>query len=239
MTNSLSITIPDDGSATVDYPLRDGTRCSKLVSMSELAAIFQDTSVDLHLPMFPKGIRTYASRGSRLVIGVEYPACIIPQVIHSRTEYHDVPIPASIWLTLLERNGDGSHSILTTNIYALGALGLLSDEIELHPWPFYNHSLIHSSGVCWGSSPGFQVIKNNCSLLNLSSLFSLYWGATSNNDLSPFFNFDLDDTSFSEPLDFLQGEPEYLHSWLYQPENHTTPLSAIRKLLGDTNVQSV
>ena len=230
----LNFAVNDDGTVNVHIKDNSGAMSTRIISFSDLVNSFQSDDLNLELPLFPRGLRKYKAHGQRTLVGIEYPPSIV-QKVHWREDgqtYENIPTPGSVWLTLLSNNTDGTFRIIKNNLYAVDAFGLIDENTTLYNWPFPNHSLSYSSGVCWGNDKNFERIKNNATLSSLSSLYSMYFSAKFNNDLSYYIDMPSgnDDKTLFE---FLQNKPAYESAWLKKLENATNFKQAVQKLIGD------
>jgi len=227
----MSITVQEDHSVLIEQPTSAGSVSTKMVDFDTFADCFRAEGVDVSLPMFPKGIRKYEARNGRIVVAIEYPAVVLDKVKYNGQEYTHIPVPASVWLTLLTPSQEhaGYYSIQKNHVYSLGAFGLSDENTTLKHWPFGNHSLGYPPGVCWGNDGGFRGIKDRAKVKDLSSLFSMYFAAEFNNDLSEEFVSPNGDSVFAS----CAGTDRFDESMIKSFHSERTLTRAMNVLLDD------
>lgn len=230
MSNEFNFSVGADGLVSVRVNNPDGTSSNKVVKYEDFSRIFLLDNQEIDLPLFPRGLRKYMVRGERTLVAIEYPATVVETARwRGQDTYRTIPVPPSVWFTLLQNAPNGNYKIIKSHLYALDFTGLMNQDSNLYKWPFPNHSLTYTPGICWGNDNHFSAIKNDCSLSNLSSLFSMYFSAEFNNDLGFHINHPNSDGNI---FDMIKGEEEYDPSWLV-PQGHNLN-AAIENLIGSS-----
>lgn len=230
MSEQLKFSVNSDNTVNVRIKNANGSYSSRLISFQDLTETFRSDDVNMELPLLPRGVRKFKIKGERTLIGIEYPPSRIAKVSWAGEAYEDIPTPGSIWLTLLHNNSDGTYRIIKNHVYGLNGFGLLGETTRFFHWPFPNHSIGYSSGICWGNDENFARMKNSCDLSSLSSLYSMYFAATFNSDLGFHINRPegCEDTLFK----FLAGKERYEDDWLESLEESSNIVRATRNLIG-------
>jgi hypothetical protein len=225
--------INQDGTVSVEEEDTTGIKRSKILSFESFSQILTSDTESFELPLLPYGIKKYRKEGETLIIAIERPAGIIDNFNYYKRSLKSVPAPRSIWLTTLrEHRGDSSrYTIIKSNIYAL-MMPLMSETQRMYDWPFPNHE--KGYGICWGSSSAYSDLSKNCTLSNLSSLYSMYFSSKFNSDLGWKVRYDR--SNFSSPIDFLAEKKEFSGDWLVPSD--VTFTEACNYLLGVRNARN-
>lgn len=233
MDETFNFSVSDDGNVKVVINNQNGSSSTKIVKFEDFAKTININEQDINLPLFPRGLRKYKVVGDRTVVAIEYPATIIRESSWEGGDrvYKDVPVPNSVWFTLLSNNADGTYRIIKNIIFATDFMGLMNEETAFYKWPFPNHSLTYSPGICWGNDEGFSNIKDKCHLSNISSFFSMYFAANFNNDLSwHLSNVAMRLKEEGHILSRLEKEETFLDEWLIRSDYNFN--SALQLLIG-------
>lgn len=234
MMEDIKLDITSEGLVNVDCSGQNNAKVKKIITLDTLANILKTDEDIMNLPMFPMGIRKYYKRGSRTLVAIEYPATIMKEVSFGSDgkKYKDIPVPRSIWLYLLsEKEGrTDTFKLLRTNIYSL-KLPLLGENDSLYQWPFPNHATDYGSGVCWGNDKNAKAIGNNCTLMNLSSLYGIYFSSGFNNDLGWKMDCGTESRSGNTLLKHMSGKEDFETSWLLTSGNSFS--QAVKALIGE------
>ena len=229
--SEFNFSVSGDGLVSIKVNNTDGTSSNKVVRYEDFARIFLMDNQDIDLPLFPKGIRKYIVRGDRTLVAIEYPETKFSTVNWaSGDEYKDIPVPPSLWLTLLQNNADGTYKIIKNNCFALGFTGFRDYDSVLYKWPFPNHSLTYGTGICWGNDSNFKNMKNDCQLTDLPSLFNIYFSSQFNNDLGYYIQRGDDEAAHHHIFQIISGSDTYLERWLISEEGNFA--SSVNNLIG-------
>ena len=233
MSEEFNFQINDDGNVNVKIANPDGSSANRVVKFEDFAKVFTVDNQEIDLPLFPKGLRKYRVFGDRTVVVLEYPSCVVAQASWRGDDiYRNIPVPNSVWFTLLKNNPDGTYTILKNHLFALDFMGLVSEDSTFYKWPFPNHSLTYSPGICWGNDRNFERLKTTCKLTDLHSLFSMYFSAAFNNDLG----FHIRNNDSENPLrgdhilEMVAGQESYKQEWLMRDEKSFS--TEINSLIG-------
>jgi len=182
-SNNTNFTIRADGIVSMSILNEDGSKANKLVSLDAFSQAVRSSDDSFELPLLPNGIRKWKQKGDYVVAAIEYPE----QIIHNfnyKDEVFSIPAPRSVWLTLLSLNNRGAYryKVHKTHIFSL-TTPLLSDDQNMYMWPFTNYSTTFGPGICWGSEGSFATIKDDCTIRNISSLYSMYFNGIFNDHL--------------------------------------------------------
>lgn len=230
MSEQLKFSVNADNTVNVRIRNTNGSYSTRLISFQDLADTFRSDDINVELPLLPRGVRKFKIKGERTLIGLEYPPSMIDKVSWSGETFRDIPTPSSVWFTLLHNNNDGTHRIIKNHVYATDGFGLLGEDTRFYNWPFPNHSLGYSSGVCWGNDENFAQMKNSCDLSSLSSLYSMYFAATFNSDLG--YHIRKPEGNEQGLFQFLTGKERYLDEWLSPLEESRNVVTASNTLIG-------
>lgn len=181
---SIRCVIDDNGIVNVELEEANGIITSKIITFEDLRESINIKSGNINLPLFPRGLRKIRKEGDTVVVAIEYEPCIMPEVI-TNSKYKDVPIPGSLWLHRLKDLGSGKYAIRKSAIFALQG-SIMTGMEKLYHWPFTNYSA--SYGICWGSDSNYRNIANKTTLMNLGSIYGLYFSTRFNNDLGTEVN---------------------------------------------------
>ena len=177
--NGIECKISDDGIVEIKYQ-KGGVVHSKTSTFNDFKNAINIRSTDIQLPFLPRGIRKYEKAGDNLVVALEFDAAVIADANYRGSHFENVKTPRSVWMFRLRDNHDGTYTIRKTINYALD-MPLLSEDQRLYTWPFPNAT--ESYGVCWGNDRNFANLQKNAQLINLSSLYNVYFSAAFNDDL--------------------------------------------------------
>jgi hypothetical protein len=206
----------------------NGVKSSKMITLESLSMAIRSSDETFELPLLPNGIRKWKQTGNNVVVAIEYPEQIIERFCYNDKNY-TIPVPRSIWIVLLSPNNRGvfRYKIHKTHVYSL-VTPLLSESQTLYEWPFTNHSITYTPGVCWGSSPAFGDLKDDCTIRNLSSLYSIYFNAIFNDHLG--WKMKTGDAQLRDYAVYLNNKPSFLSSDLLT--SGVTFAQAINNILG-------
>jgi len=223
MSEEFNFHVNNDGNVSIKIANPDGTYTNRVVKFEDFAKVFTVDNQEIDLPLFPKGLRKYRVFGDRTVVAIEYPSCIVAQTSWRGDDvYSNIPVPKSVWFTLLKNNPDGTYTILKSHLFALDFMGLINEDSTFYKWPFPNHSLTYSPGICWGNDRNFERMKASCGLTDLHSLFSMYFSAEFNNDLSYHIQNPQGEGQLSGDhiLEMIAGQESYKDEWLIRDEKN-------------------
>jgi len=191
MSNNLVFKISDDGNVSMDIDNPNGSTTTRVVNLDDFTNAFVMDQENIDLPLFPRGLRKYKTRGDRALAVFELDTGIVHDVTwnqsdnNNQADFKNVPFPNSLWFVSLGILPNNKFTILKVNVVATNCLGLVNERSKMYEWPFPNHTI--SYGVCWGSDRNFERLKTSCSLSDLSSLPTIYFSASFNDDLGYSF----------------------------------------------------
>ena len=175
-------TINTDATVSIAGVSADGVKSNKLISLNSFLEAVRSSDESIELPILPNGIRKFKQSGESCIVAIEHEPQIVE--ISYRGSSYKVPTPRSLWISLLSSSStrQNSYRIIKTIIYSLD-MPLMSETQTLYDWPFPNHSVDYTPGICWGNDDNYENIRHDATLRNLSSLYSMYFSANFNDDL--------------------------------------------------------
>ncbi len=229
---NTNFTIRGDGMVSLSMKNEDGSKANKLISLESFSQAVRSSDDSFELPLLPNGIRKWKQKGDYVVAAIEYPEQII-QNFNYKDNMYSVPVPRSVWLTLLSLNNRGAYryKIHKTHIFSL-TTPLLSEGQDMYMWPFTNYATTFGPGICWGSHQSYADIQNDCSIRNISSMYSMYFNAIFNDHLRWDMTLppDAEGIGDSKYVQYLNGKQSFDVSMLHN--ENTTFSRAVDNLLG-------
>lgn len=192
---SIDCTIYNDGFVKVKEKIGD-IETLKTISFESFIEAVNIKGEKFSLPLLPFGIRKIAQCGHTVCIAIEYPGTII-DFNYRGSIYKDIPIPPSVWIHLTKANSEGQYSLIKSHLFSLD-MPLLSESQKMYKWPFPNYSRSFGN-VCWGNDQNIKDFTKNKGrpLANYTSLYSMYFSASANDDLGWCINLTEEESSVS------------------------------------------